>query len=36
LDKELRFLKGAVDAPIRPFAAVVGGAKVFFITFALQ
>lgn len=28
LDKEIRFLKGAVDAPKRPFAAVVGGAKV--------
>jgi len=28
LDKELIFLKGAVDAPKRPFAAVVGGAKV--------
>lgn len=28
LEKELRFLKGAVDAPKRPFAAVVGGAKV--------
>lgn len=28
LEKELTFLKGAVDAPKRPFAAVVGGAKV--------
>ncbi len=28
LDKELQFLKGAVDAPKRPFAAIVGGAKV--------
>jgi phosphoglycerate kinase len=28
LEKELRFLKGAVDEPKRPFAAVVGGAKV--------
>lgn len=28
LKKELEFLKGAVDAPVRPFAAVVGGAKV--------
>mmetsp|Transcript_16766 Transcript_16766/g.28434 ORF Transcript_16766/g.28434 Transcript_16766/m.28434 type:complete len:424 (-) Transcript_16766:828-2099(-) len=28
LEKELVFLKGAVDAPKRPFAAVVGGAKV--------
>lgn len=28
LDKEIRFLKGAVDTPKRPFAAVIGGAKV--------
>lgn len=28
MQKELRFLKGAVDSPKRPFAAVVGGAKV--------
>eukprot|EP01038_Epipyxis_sp_PR26KG_P005537 gene5537-7655_t len=28
MDKELQFLKGAVDKPVRPFAAVVGGAKV--------
>lgn len=28
MEKELTFLKGAVDAPKRPFAAVVGGAKV--------
>merc|ERR1711988_315250 len=28
LDKELQYLKGAVDAPKRPFAAVIGGAKV--------
>jgi len=28
MEKELKFLKGAVDAPKRPFAAVVGGAKV--------
>lgn len=28
LKKELEFLKGAVDAPKRPFSAVVGGAKV--------
>jgi len=28
LEKEIRFLKGAVDAPKRPFAAIVGGAKV--------
>lgn len=28
LEKELKFLKGAVDAPVRPFAAIVGGAKV--------
>jgi len=28
LDKELRFLKGAVDNPDRPLCAIVGGAKV--------
>mmetsp|Transcript_36067 Transcript_36067/g.36752 ORF Transcript_36067/g.36752 Transcript_36067/m.36752 type:complete len:431 (-) Transcript_36067:100-1392(-) len=28
LEKEIKFLKGAVDAPERPFAAIVGGAKV--------
>ena len=28
MQKELQFLKGAVDAPKRPFAAIVGGAKV--------
>ena len=28
LQKEIAFLKGAVDAPKRPFAAIVGGAKV--------
>ena len=28
LEKELKFLKGAVDKPNRPFAAIVGGAKV--------
>lgn len=28
LDKELKFLKGAVDAPNRPLCAIVGGAKV--------
>ena len=28
LDKELKFLKGAVDAPERPLCAIVGGAKV--------
>jgi len=27
LDKELKFLKGAVDAPVRPLCAIVGGAK---------
>jgi len=30
LEKEIRFLKGAVDEPKRPFAAIVGGAKVTF------
>lgn len=28
LDKELKFLKGAVDSPVRPLCAIVGGAKV--------
>jgi len=28
LEKEIKFLKGAIDSPKRPFAAVVGGAKV--------
>merc|ERR1719491_2562313 len=28
LDKELKFLKGAVDNPKRPLTAIVGGAKV--------
>jgi phosphoglycerate kinase len=28
MEKELKFLKSAVDAPKRPFAAIVGGAKV--------
>jgi len=28
LDKELKFLKGAVDNPNRPLCAIVGGAKV--------
>lgn len=28
MEKEIRFLKSAVDAPVRPFAAIVGGAKV--------
>jgi len=28
LEKEISFLKGAVDDPVRPFAAIVGGAKV--------
>jgi len=28
MEKELKFLKNAVDAPVRPFAAIVGGAKV--------
>lgn len=28
LEKEIKFLKGAVDEPVAPFAAIVGGAKV--------
>ena len=28
LDKELKYLQGAVDAPKRPLCAIVGGAKV--------
>ena len=31
MEKELKFLKSAVDAPKRPFAAIVGGAKVPFL-----
>ena len=32
LDKEIQFLKGAVDKPVRPFAAIVGG-KIISIPF---
>mmetsp|Transcript_21837 Transcript_21837/g.47236 ORF Transcript_21837/g.47236 Transcript_21837/m.47236 type:complete len:139 (-) Transcript_21837:145-561(-) len=28
LDKELKYLKGAVDDPVRPLCAIVGGGKV--------
>ena len=28
LDKELKYLKGAVDEPNRPLCAIIGGAKV--------
>lgn len=28
MEKEIKFLKGAVDEPKRPFAAIIGGAKV--------
>jgi phosphoglycerate kinase len=28
LDKELKYLKGAVDNPVRPMMAIIGGAKV--------
>ena len=28
LDKELKYLKGAVDDPVRPLCAIIGGAKV--------
>lgn len=28
MEKEIQFLKSAVDTPTRPFAAIVGGAKV--------
>jgi phosphoglycerate kinase len=28
MEKEIRFLKSAVDTPVRPFAAIVGGAKI--------
>lgn len=28
MDKEIQFLKTAVDNPKRPFAAIVGGAKI--------
>ena len=29
LQKELDYLQGAVDEPKRPFAAIVGGSKVY-------
>lgn len=28
MEKELKYLKGAVDSPTRPLAAIIGGAKV--------
>lgn len=28
MEKELNYLKGTVDAPSRPFMAIIGGAKV--------
>jgi len=28
MEKELKFLKGAVDEPVQPMAAIIGGAKV--------
>ena len=28
MDKELKYLQGAVDAPKTPLAAVIGGAKL--------
>ena len=28
LEKEIRFIGGAVDNPAHPFAAIIGGAKV--------
>ena len=28
LEKELKYLQGAIDAPQRPLAAIVGGSKV--------
>jgi len=28
LDKELKYLRGAVDDPVRPLCAIVGGGKV--------
>jgi phosphoglycerate kinase len=27
MEKELKFLKGAVDTPVRPLCAIIGGAK---------
>ena len=29
LEKEIKFIGGAVDNPVRPFVAILGGAKVF-------
>lgn len=28
MEKELEYLKGAMDSPSRPFIAMIGGAKV--------
>ncbi len=28
MEKELKYLQGALDKPVRPFAAIIGGAKV--------
>lgn len=28
MEKELKYLKGAVDSPVRPMACIVGGAKI--------
>lgn len=28
MEKELKYLKGAVNSPVRPMACIVGGAKV--------
>ncbi len=28
MEKEIKFIGGAVDSPVRPFVAILGGAKV--------
>jgi len=36
MEKELKFLKGAVDSPVRPLCAIIGGAKGMSCCFVVQ